>query len=191
MKNSKVIIPIIIAIITITAISLATFQQPDGMEVEDTLDRELMPQQEITLEIQEKLDDIEKNNLENVYKPKDREWITSGPFQIDRTEYILGEKVFLRIGGLMNDEIGQVVFLRPSNATHYTVYATVPFDGSDKPAFNYYIEPDLAKSRDICTIDDLIGDWRVVFRGTDYPNLEFRITEQIIPGDEEHYEPVC
>ena len=26
--------------------------------------------------------------------------ITSGPFQIDRSEYALGEKIFLRIGGL-------------------------------------------------------------------------------------------
>ena len=191
MKNSKVIIPAIIVIIAITAIILATFQEPVGMEVEDTLDKELMPQQEMTLEIQEKLDDIEKNNLENIYTPKDREWVTSGPFQIDRSEYILGEKIFLRIGGLAYDEIGQAVFLMPSNGTHYTVYWSIPFDGADKSAFNYYIEPDLAESREICSIDDLVGDWKVVFRGTDYPDLEFRITEQILPGDEEHYEPVC
>ena len=181
----------IIAIGVIASIVVMNNDESDKMEVEDVLNKEIIPNEEVSPEIQEKLDEIEKANLENTYKPKDREWITSGPFQIDRTEYILGEKVFLRIGGLTNDEIGQVVFLRPSNATHYTVYATVPFDGSDKPAFNYYIEPDLAKSRDICTVDDLIGDWRVVFRGTDYPNLEFRVTEQIIPGDEEHYEPVC
>jgi len=31
----------------------------------------------------------------------------------------------------------------------------------------------------------------VVFRGTDYPNLEFRITEQILPGEESSFEPVC
>ena len=168
-----------------------TFQQPNVMEVEDTLDRELMPQQEITLEIQEKLDEIEKNNLENFFKPKDREWITSGPFQIDRSEYILGEKIFLRIGGLSPDEIGQAVFLMPSNGTHYTVYLSIPFDGSDKSAFNYYLEPDLSKFRGICSVDDLVGDWKVVFRGTDYPNLEFRVTEQILPGDEPDYEPVC
>ena len=191
MKNSKIIISVIIVIITITVIALTTFQQPDGMEVEDTLDRELMPQQEITLEIQEKLDEIEKNNLENVYKPKDREWITSGPFQIDRSEYILGEKIFLRIGGLSFDEIGQVVFLMPSNGTHYTVYLSVPFDGADKSAFNYYLEPDLSKARGICSVDDLIGTWKVVFRGTDYSDLEFRIIEEILPGDEPDYESVC
>jgi len=191
LKNSKIIIPVIIVIITIIAIVLATFQQQDVMKVEDTLDRELMPQQEITLEIQEKLDEIEKNNLENVYEPKKREWITSGPFQIDRSEYILGEKIFLKIGGLSYDEIGQAVFLMPSNGTHYTVYLSVPFDGADRVAFNYYLEPDLSKARGICSTEDLVGDWKVVFRGTNYPNLEFRITEEILPGDEEQYEPVC
>ena len=150
-----------------------------------------MPKQEITLEIQEKLDEIEKNNLENDYKPKDREWITSGPFQIDRSEYILGEKIFLRIGGLQYDDLGQVVFLMPSNGTHYTVYMSIPFDGADKSGFNYYLEPDLSKAEGICTIDDLIGTWKVVFRGTNYPDLEFRVTDQILPGDEPDYEPVC
>ena len=191
MKNSKIIIPIIIVIITITAISLATFQQPDVMEVEDTLDRELMPQQEITSEIQEKLDEIEKNNLENVYKPKDREWITSGPFQIDRSEYVLGEKIFLRIGGLSYEEKGQAVFLMPSNGTHYTVYLSVPFDGADKSVFNYYLEPDLSRTRGICTAEELIGEWKVVFRGTEYSNLEFKVSDEILPGEEESYKPVC
>ena len=40
------------------------------------------------------IDEIEKINLENEYSPKPREWITSGPFQIDRIKYVLGEKDF-------------------------------------------------------------------------------------------------
>ena len=204
MNYTKIIIPAIAVIIGIVIISTINFESENNEPIinEDSkndinqnsdnevnlFENELKSTDEI---IQEKLDEIEKNKLENVYQPKDREWITSGPFQIDRSEYILGEKVFLRIGGLSNEEIGQVVFLRPSNATHYSVYASVPFDGANKPSFNYYIEPDLSLTREICTVDDLIGDWKVVFRGTDYPNLEFRVTEQILPGDEEHYEPVC
>ena len=192
MSNSKVVISIIIGIIVvIVGITAVSFQEPKSMEVEDTLDREILPQEEITSEIQEKIDDIEKINLENEYVPKPREWITSGPFQIDRSEYVLGEKIFLRIGGLENNEKGQVAFLRPLNNTHYSVYWTIPFDGADKPAFNYYLQPQLSKNNEYCTVDDFIGEWRVVFRGTDYPNLEFRITEDILPGDEGSYEPVC
>ncbi len=190
--NSKIAILIVIAaIIVIIGIFAITNQEPNTMEVEDTLNRELQPEEEITPEVQEKLDSIEKINLENEYTPKEREWITSGPFQIDRSEYVLGEKIFLRTGGLGFDEKGQVVFLRPLNTTHYEVYLTIPFDGSDNSAFNYYLQPQLSKLRGFCSIEDFVGDWRVVFRGTDYPNLEFEITKDILPGDEEDFVSVC
>ena len=71
------------------------------------------------------------------------------------------------------------------------MYATIPFDGAKKPAFNYYIEPQLSKTRGFCTVDDFVGNWRVVFRGTDYPNLEFKITDEILPGKEDSYHSVC
>ncbi len=190
--NGKIVIPIVVGIIIIiVGIIAITNQESTTMEVEDTLDRELMPEEELTPEVQEKIDEIEKINLENEYSPKDREWITSGPFQIDRSEYVLGEKIFLRTGGLGFDEKGQVAFLRPLNSTHYSVYLTIPFDGSDNSAFNYYLQPQLSKNNGYCSVDDFVGDWRVVFRGTDYPNLEFKITKDILPGDEEDFEPVC
>ena len=192
MKNSKIAIPIIVGIIiVIVGIILTTNQESNTIKVEDAFDNELKPNEDVTPEIHEKIDDIEKINLENEYSPKDREWIISGPFQIDRSEYVLGEKIFLRIGGLGFEEKGEAAFLRPLNSTHYSVYWTIPCDGADKPGFNYYLQPGLSKVKGYCTVDDFIGDWRVVFRGTDYPNLEFKITEDILPGDEDNYEPVC
>ena len=192
MNKGKISVPIGIGIIvTIIAVFFATNQEPDSIEVEDAFDKELRPQEEITSEIQEKLDEIEKIKLENEYSPKPREWITSGPFQIDRSEYVLGEKIFLVISGLNENEKGQVAFLRPENMTHQSVYLTIPFDGSNKPGFNYYIDPQLSKSKGLCSVDDFIGKWRVVFRGTDYSDINFRITEDILPGDEEKYQPVC
>ena len=190
--NKKIVIPVGIGIVIIIAgIFAMSNQESNIMELEDTLDKELNPYEEITPEVKEKLDEIEKINLENEYSPKDREWITSGPFQLDRSEYVLGEKIFLRIGGLALDDKGEVAFLRQSNSTHYSVYLTVPFDGSQKSAFNYYIEPQLSKTRGLCTAEDIAGEWRAVFRGTDYPNLEFRITDQILPGEDEYLIPVC
>ena len=165
-------------------------QESNIIEVEDAFDKELRPTEEST-EIQEKLDEIEKINLENEYSPKEREWLTSGPFQIDRSEYVLGEKIFLVIDGLSDEEKGQVAFLRPLNMTYQSVYLTIPFDGTTKTGFNYYVEPQLSKTRGFCTVDDFVGNWRVVFRGTDYSDLQFRITEDILPGDEEKFQPVC
>ena len=142
-------------------------------------------------EIQRKMDEIKKASQDNTYTPKAREWITSGPFQIDRSQYILGEKIFLVIGGIHPDEKGEVIFLRPLNDTHHKTYETVPFDGSKKNAFNYYIEPDLSKSSGICSVDDIVGTWIVIFRETNYENLEFEIIDEVLPGDEDDYLPVC
>jgi len=151
------------------------------------------PDKEIELvetpEIQEKLDEIKKNTAENEYVPSPREWITSGPFQIDRSEYAIGEKIFIRIGGLQFEDIGQIAVMRPLNATHYSVYLTIPFDGVKKAGFNYYIEPQLSKTRGLCSTDDIMGEWTLVFRGTNYPNLYFDITEKVVPGTD--IETVC
>ncbi len=172
----------------ILGIALTFNPKPNVIEVEDTLDKEVTPETEIP-EVQEKLEEVEKINLENEYSPKEREWITSGPFQIDRSQYAIGEKIFLVIGGLNANEKGQVAFMRPLNSTHYSVYLTIPFDGAVKPAFNYYIDPQISKFREICSIDDIIGKWIVVFRGTDYPNLNFEITDDVVPGT--NIEPEC
>jgi len=122
------------------------------------------------------------------YKPAPRDWQTSGPFQIDREQYVLGELVLVRIGDLATNEKGQITFLRPLNETHYDVYITIPFDGSEKISFNQYFKPSLSRGLGICTKDDLIGNWTVVFQKTDYDNLKFEIVDRFVPGEEENYE---
>ena len=191
MNSTKVIIPVVIGVIILIVGIIVVYQEPvqEGMEI--PLENDLPPDYEIMPEVQEKIEGIEKTNEENTYSPKSREWITSGPFQIDRSEYILGEKIFLRIGDLPHDTKGQVAFLRPLNDTHNSVFITVPFDGTKKSAFNYYVEPQLSKTRGYCTINDFLGDWTVVFRGTDYQNLKFEIIEEILPGSEDSFKPVC
>ena len=192
MKNTNIAIPIVVGIIiVIVGVIALTNQESNVMEVEDAFDKELKPNEENIPEIQEKLDEIEKTNLENKYTPKPREWITSGPFQIDRSEYILGEKIFVRVGGLSSEEKGQIAFLRPLNDTHLSVNLTISFDGTEASGFNQYFQPQLSKNNGFCTVDDFVGEWRVVFRGTEYANLTFKITEDILPGDEDSYEPVC
>jgi len=191
-KNINIAIPIVVGIIiAIVGVIALTNQESNVIEVEDVFDKELKPNEEIIPKIQENLDEIEKTNLENEYSPKPREWITSGPFQIDRSEYILGEKIFVRVGGLSSEEKGQIAFLRPLNDTHQKIYMTIPFDGTDGDSFNRYLQPQLSKNNGFCTVDDFVGEWRVVFRNTEYADLTFKITEDILPGDESSFEPVC
>jgi len=138
---------------------------------------------------EEILDEIEKVD-ENYYEPAPRDWQTSGPFQIDRSEYVLGEKIFIRIEGLEHNEKGEIVVMRQLNSNQYSEYQTIPFDGAQKSAFNYYIQPQLSKIKGICSIDDIAGNWTIVFSGTDYADLKFKITNEIIPGEEDIYEPI-
>jgi hypothetical protein len=79
--------------------------------------------------------------------------------------------------------------MRPLNDTHYSVYLTIPFDGADKDAFNYYLEPQLTKTRGLCSVDDVLGKWALVFRGTNYSNLNFEMINKTLPGTD--WEPVC
>jgi len=175
-------------IVIISVLILIPYEKSDVVEIDLFTSNKEIQSVEIP-EIQERLDEIQRIANETDYKPLAREWQTSGPFQIDRSEYAIGEKIFIRIGGLELDDKGQIAVMRPLNATYYSVYLTIPFDGAQKSGFNYYIEPGIIKVRGICSVDDIIGKWSLVFRGTNYPNLYFNITERIVPGT--NTETVC
>ena len=186
MNNSKIVIPIFVTITIIIIIFNLT--QNEVME-------EQITEFKNPSEIEGLLDKVERDKLENEksenpFVPNEREWITSGPFKIDRSEYLLGEKIFVNIDELDINEKGKVIFLRPINNTHYSPYHTMPFDGSGQRN-NYYFTPDLSTSKGICNTNELIGNWKVMFQGTNYSNLEFKVIEKIMPGNEERYEPKC
>jgi len=125
-----------------------------------------------------------------VYVPPKSEWITSGPFQIDRSWYRLGDTVFLRVHELSAGEKGEIAFLKLMNETHYEVYTLKKFDGSITSDFNFFFRPDLSISLGFCTKDDLVGKWEVVFRGVPYESINFEIIDKVLPGSEEIYDDV-
>jgi len=195
MKYSSVLIVGGIGMVILIAI-LYNNQEPQMIEQEIIESKDLEfnfndSKMKEVLDIDKKLDEIEKRADENDFSPAPREWITSGPFQIDRSKYLIGEKIFLRIGALDPHEKGQIAFLKQTNETHYTVFQTIPFDGATKSAFNYYTDIKLISSLGLCSIDDIVGEWTVVFRGTEYKNIKFNILNEILPGEEESFEPVC
>ena len=186
MNNLKIIIPIFV-VITIVVI-IFNLTQNEIMKEQVT---EFKNPSEIEgLLNKVKIDKLENEKSEKPFVPKEREWIASGPFKIDRSEYLLGEKIFVNIEALFVNEKGKIVFLRPINNTHYSSYHTMPFDGSGQRN-NYYFTPDLSIPQGICNIDGLIGKWKVVFQGTNYLDLEFKVIEKIMPGNEKRYEPKC
>ena len=187
--NSKIVIPIsVIGMIVIVIFSLT-----QNEIIKEELSSEINDGskiQNITDKIKE--DKIKNDNSNQPYYPVEREWIKSGPFQIDRSEYVLGEKIFVNIIGLRYDEKGTMVFTKIINSTHIFEYKKINFDGS-KPQQNFYLSIDLFDKRGICTKDQLIGDWELRFVGSnnEFTSLDFKIKDQAIPGSEKKYEPVC
>ena len=116
-------------------------------------------------------EEIFKNGIEE-------KWIKSGPFEIDKKQYNIGEKIFLTVKDLSPEENGIVNFLRPINDTHHKSHIKIPFNGKDKEQFNYYFEPKLFAWKGICSIDDIAGNWIVEFSGTQYEDINFEILAQ-------------
>jgi hypothetical protein len=162
---------------------------------EQSVSEQSVSEQSVSEEIQSKLDKIEKDRIENLnsqqpFIPAERDWPTSGPFKIDRSQYHLGEKIFVNIDTLTLSDKGTMKFLRPLNDTHYKTYYSMPFDGS-KDRNNFYFTPDFSQARGICDKTQLVGNWKVIFEGTNYSDLEFEVLDKILPGKYPRFESEC
>lgn len=114
------------------------------------------------------------------------QWISSGPFAIDKPRYKIGENIFLSVHDLKPDEVGNIIILSPKGVT----WTDVPFNGTLKNDFNYYFKPETSKVLKIYNPEDLIGTWRVVFQGLTYEPLSFEIINEFLPGAESDIKPI-
>ena len=123
-------------------------------------------------------------------EPKDplENWNRSGPFALNAFQYKLGENIFVTVNGLAPNDVGKIIFGLPNGTT---VYSTVPFDGATKSEFNTYFTPSLSKARKICSVNDIVGEWFVVFKDTKYEPITFRIINETIIGSATSFEKVC
>ena len=129
-------------------------------------------------------EETSKNKIED-------KWIKSGPFSIDKSEYNLGEKIFIVVNDLKEEDKGKVIFFRPLNSTAWSNYITMDFDGKNKAQFNLYFEPRLSEPKKICSTNELAGTWMVKFIGTEYSDINFEIMNQTSSWDERTFDPVC
>ena len=195
-KTILLLIPIVIVIFSVILIQIQ-YDKVDNLNIieEEIILEEVQisekTDEEMLLEISEKYEKIESNNESDLFFSRDREWQSSGPFSIDRTEYALGEKIFFKAEGILPSENGEIVFLRYLNETHYKVWTSYGFDGMKKNAFNIYFEPIISKVKNICDKEDILVDWIVVFRNTNYENLHFSVIDRIVPGDERKFSEIA
>ena len=115
-------------------------------------------------------------------------WNRSGPFAINKFEYKMGENIFFVADNLALSDTGNAIFVLPNGTTKYI---SLPFDGAQKSSFNYYFKPSISKNRNICTVDDLIGEWTIIFRGTEYQQLKFKILNDTVESETGNFQRVC
>jgi len=117
-----------------------------------------------------------------------KDWNRSGPFAINKAEYIIGEHVFIAVDGLRPSDVGNIVFVMPNGTTKYI---TIPFNGMEKSGFNQYFKPSISKGRGICSVNDLAGEWKILFTQTEYVPLKFTILNETMPTEIGVFERVC
>lgn len=117
-----------------------------------------------------------------------KDWNRSGPFAINKPEYKVGDNVFFAVRDLTFNDIGNAVFVLPNGTTKYI---SIPFDGTQKSGFNQYFKPSISKARSICSVSDIIGEWTIIFQGTEYQPLKFRILNETIPSEIGNFQQVC
>jgi hypothetical protein len=187
--NSKIIIPISVLI----TIAIVVFSLTQNEITEKQIVSEINESSEIQNIVNKiKKDKIANDNSLQPYQPSAREWIQSGPFQIDRSQYALGEKIFININNLDENVKGEMIFTRIIDDTQIFEYKKIGFDGS-KPQQNFYLGIELFEPRGICSVDQLIGNWELRFVGEnkEYAYIDFKIKDEIVPGAEKRFQPVC
>ena len=129
----------------------------------------------------------------------------SGPFQIEKYEYYLGEKIFLNAVNIPADASGEIIFFRPAAdgvnkhpkefegipeelIGKKVKYIAIEFNGENKQNFNRFFEPRFNEWKGICSTNDLVGEWIITFSGTQYEPIHFIVLNYTMPGDTRTFE---
>ena len=117
-----------------------------------------------------------------------KDWNRVDAFAVNKKEYKIGENVFFVAIGLEPTDVGNATFVMPNGQKNYL---SIPFDGSLKSSFNYYFKPSLSKARQVCSTDQIIGDWTIVFEGSRYQPVKFTILNETISTEIGIFQRVC
>jgi len=115
------------------------------------------------------------------------EWMTSGPFSVQKYQHRLGENVFFVAYGIAPHEKGMIRVYTPKNVE----YVSYPFDGSMKSQWNLSFKPDTTFRKEFCDPQYFVGVWTMAFEGVPYPPIQFEFTNEYLPGAEVDIKYLC
>ncbi len=111
---------------------------------------------------------------------------TSGPFSINNSTYRLGDNVFMVVFGLKSTDVGKIIVYDPKGG----IFSQIPFNGTEKSEFNYFFKPNTERPEKLCTPQDLIGNWTIVFQETSYRSIPFQVINQWVQGSQSEIKPI-
>lgn len=129
------------------------------------------------------VDDYYKDPLsvKNVVYPENPQFLHG--LKINKDKYLVGEKIFFSVQGIPMGLKDAVSFYTPEGI----LFVQYPFDGNEKTNFKHYWKPSLIKRLDICDVEQIVGEWTVLFAGLPDEKLHFEVTNEILPGHEEYF----
>ena len=119
--------------------------------------------------------------VKNLVYPENPQFLHG--LQINKDKYLVGEKIFFSVQGIPMGLKDAVSFYTPKGI----LFVQYPFDGNEKTNFKHYWKPSLIKRLDICDVEQLQGEWTVLFAGLPNEKLYFEVTNEILPGHEEYF----
>jgi len=118
--------------------------------------------------------------------PPETQWITSGPFAINKNQYKIGEYVFMVVSNLKPTDVGEIDVADPKGG----IFTSIPFNGTMKTSFHQFFKPNTERGEALCTPADLVGQWNIIFKGVPYKSIPFEIVNDWIPGGQQEIKPV-
>ena len=119
--------------------------------------------------------------VKNLVYPENPQFLYG--LQINKDKYLVGEKIFFSVQGIPMGMKDAINFYTPEGI----LFVQYGFDGNEKTNFKHYWQPSLNKRLDICDVEQLMGEWTVLFAGFPNEKLHFQVTNEILPGFEEYY----
>jgi len=123
----------------------------------------------------------DRSKVKNVVYPENPQFLHG--LQINKDKYLVGEKIFFSVQGIPMGLKDAINFYTPEGI----LFVQYTFDGNEKTNFKHYWKPSLIKRLDICDVEQLQGEWTVLFAGLPDEKLHFEVTNEILPGFEEYY----
>lgn len=84
------------------------------------------------------------------------------------------------VQGLKPNDVGKILVIDPKGGT----FTTMSFNGTMKSEFNQFFKPTTQRGEKLCTAQDLVGNWTIVFQGTSYKSIRFQIINEWVSGDQ-------